>query len=266
MAYREKYLVHWTGKDKDTNNKTTPEECIKILSSILSDGFLMSTPEETLRGDGDSTIEYKIPMVCFTEINIGQSQNHAEKFGPIGIVVNRKYVLNRYGGPVHYVRNSGPETVVQTASILYKYFDHLTKNHHAIPPKGFITREELIQLQQDGATETQYKLNVFRQRLESWIGFIKNMSDERDDFSLLEEMEWRICLTPKLKNITDLVKKNKSGNFYIAIETQCLEGIAFLNEDLKRIALNHEGISEFSANPSVFMGTIDEWKEKLKND
>ena len=257
MAYREKYLVHWTGKGK--NN------CIDTLSKILKKGFRMSTPEETLYGDGDSTIEYKILMVCFTEINIGQSQNHAEKFGPIGIVVNRKYVLDRYGGPVHYVRNSGPETVVQTASYLHRYFDHLIKHHDVIPPMNLSTGEEIKERLHNGETETQIELDTFRQRLESWIGFIKNMSENEDDFSLLEEMEWRICLTPKLKNLPGIVTEN-SDKPCIPIKIQCLEGIAFLNEDLKRIDLNHEGISEFSANPSVFMGTIDEWKEKLKND
>ena len=101
---RSDFLVHWTGKDicKYPNELDTGKRnnYVDRLVDILTYGFWMTvpTPVERVEGFADSWIEYKTPMTCFTEIRLSQAQEHSSRYGLLGVSVDRRFVLDRYGG------------------------------------------------------------------------------------------------------------------------------------------------------------------------
>ena len=42
-------------------------------------------------------------MTCFTEIRLSASDVHAQQYGRLGFGFSRRFVIERYGGPVHYI-------------------------------------------------------------------------------------------------------------------------------------------------------------------
>src|SRR5260221_14510840 len=118
---RSSLLVHWTGKDICTNRNDLSDshrrDYVERARSILQDGFWVTRPKEQLIGsspgsDASSSCDYVIDVSCFTEVRLSQAELHSQRYGLLGIGVERKFVLDRRGGPVHYVRNASCETVV----------------------------------------------------------------------------------------------------------------------------------------------------------
>jgi hypothetical protein len=170
-------IVHWTGKDisTDRNNLSDSQrrDYVARARSILQDGFWMTRPKEQLIGsiptldDSFGACEYVIDQTCFTEVRLSEAGLHSQLYGLLGIGVERKFVLDRRGGPVHYVRNAPRETVVGNSLNLLSY------------------------LQKTGAKD---EAELVRRN----IGFLKPMSNPgRDDYAYLDEHEWRILHTPK---------------------------------------------------------------------
>jgi len=166
---RSRFLVHWTGKDIHANRKSLTDakraEYIDRLADILDYGFWMTTPKERVCGAFNSFLDYNAPMTCFTEIRLSQASVHASHYGLLGVGVDRTFVLDRFGGPVQYVRNSEDESVVWT---LHQVWNSVvsTKNKHLEQCFAFAA------------------------------AFLKSMSKKRDDFMLMEEHEWRIVHHP----------------------------------------------------------------------
>ncbi len=166
---RPDFLVHWTGKDISLDSSSLDDALrqayVDRLAGIVVDGFWMTTPIEYIEGYNGSGINYKIPMTCFTEIRLSQTQLHARRYGLLGVGVTRRFVLERLGGPVHYVRNHPTECVIGNAQELLNVLNTLG-------------RPDLI---------AYFGVNA---------SFIKNMSDPgKDDFTYLDEQEWRIVHT-----------------------------------------------------------------------
>jgi len=93
------------------------------LASILSDGFWLNIPKEQIEGNNKSWIEYKAPMICFTEIRLSNARLHSERYGLLGIGVTRRFVLDRFGGPVHYMRNNRDECIIGNVHEIREYLD-----------------------------------------------------------------------------------------------------------------------------------------------
>jgi hypothetical protein len=171
---RSSLLVHWTGKDICCDRKNLSDSQRKAyvdrLRSILQDGFWMTRPTERLVGSasnlGDCSLcDYVIDLACFTEVRLSQAESHSQQYGLLGVGVERKFVLDRRGGPVHYVRNADCESVVGNSLAV---FSHLQRNG----PEGL---SELVRRN---------------------IGFLKPMSNPgQDDYAYLDEHEWRITHT-----------------------------------------------------------------------
>lgn len=173
---RSHYLVHWTGKDISKNREDLSEshrnQYIARLFDILENGFWMTTPPEKLHGGhpqgppASISFTYQVPMTCFTEIRLSAALKHSSQYGLLGVVVDRQFVLDRWGGPVHYVRNNEREHIVASFFEL-RYLLSKLEN-------GPILREA--------------------QRNADYLGlFLKGMSTQgSDDFSMLNEKEWRI--------------------------------------------------------------------------
>lgn len=207
MRYREKYLVHWTAPDevKHPCNPRDSEERKKYichLNSILSDGFwLTKQKEEQIGGpiskkfgsrfeppvsflenidnSRRSKLEYgdKPYAVCFSEIPLSKSYHHARRYGGLGIAVDREYVLDHWGAPVHYVRNSENEVLLRQHAILDAFLRYAEEE--------YASRE---------AKAARRAFKFIKQ-------FIKEMSDEgEDNFRYLEEREWRVTWVRSRKN------------------------------------------------------------------
>jgi len=165
---RSDFLVHWTGRDICVQVPDLSDS-IRVaytdrLADILTRGFWMTLPTERMEGFNASWVRYETPMTCFTEIRLSQAREHASRYGLLGVGVDRRFVLDRYGGPVHYVRNHPVECIVGNMRMINEYLQGSDSLTH-----GFFG---LI------------------------AAFVKAMSNPNsDDFQFLNENEWRIVYT-----------------------------------------------------------------------
>jgi Putative abortive phage resistance protein AbiGi, antitoxin len=179
---RSDFLVHWTGKDICTDCRALTADnrqaYVDLLLSIMQDGFWMTVPREQLIGNY-TTLQYDIPMTCFTEIKLSQTQAHVQRYGLLGVGVSRRFVLDRLGGPVHYVRNHQDEFVVANTFQIFEYFRK--------------TSNSLV-----GHSQAN-------------LCFLKAMSNPgTDDFEVLNENEWRIIETEAQVIAGNLLRTGKA--------------------------------------------------------
>jgi len=180
---RSRFLTYWTGKDMETEignlNNATRKEYLERLWSILDDGFWMNEIKEKVFGWHDNKpkagINMKVPMVCFTELRLSQAQKHCKKYGLLGLVVDREFVLKRHGAPVFYIPSHANETVVGNLVQTLSWIDDQNN-------RGTTGADQLLK-------------NLFVP-----ISYLKAMSTSgTDDFENLDENEWRIVHTDRLK-------------------------------------------------------------------
>jgi hypothetical protein len=175
---RSELLTYWTGKDIATDPSILTAEIRASyalrLSDVLERGFWMTVPREVLTGcsgEQPATIRYGVPMTCFTELRISHSEHHWQRYGLVGIVVDRGFVLQRSGGPVLYMRSHPQEPLVGNVAALLSWLkDHIDRN----------------------TPEARDMMDA----VWSLAGFLKPMSGiAPDDFAFLDELEWRIIHT-----------------------------------------------------------------------
>lgn len=104
-------LFHWIGKhieDQAGSGLLTDEhrlEYVLCLEGALRDGLWLKTPKvPDYLGDG-SAIKVSRPIVCFTEWSLDQSLPHTTRYGRLGLGFPKRFVLERGGQPVTYVRD-----------------------------------------------------------------------------------------------------------------------------------------------------------------
>jgi len=114
-------LFYWLGRHIDErveNGKLTEElrgEYLECLRSALRHGLWVKTPQVPDQlGDG-SLIKVHRPITCFTEWTLGQSVPHTTRYGRMGLGFPKKFVLNRGGQPVTYLRDSSRNDPYSTA-------------------------------------------------------------------------------------------------------------------------------------------------------
>jgi hypothetical protein len=176
---RSKLLTYWTGRGIQGEATVVTDEMrvryVDRLRDILSNGFWMTVPDELLVGhagpDHPARIEYQTPMTCFTELRLSRSRPHRSRYGLLGVVVDRMFVLQRSGGPVQYLRCHHDEPIVGNLALV---FDWLNDQIKAGIPRALDVRHALF----------------FQ------AAFLKRMSNANtDDFAYLDELEWRIVHT-----------------------------------------------------------------------
>jgi hypothetical protein len=231
---RSSILVYWTGKgihlDLKTISDVNRRDYVERLRDILTNGFWMNAPAERIEGwasipeSAGIYVKYEIPMTCFTEVRLSQAELHSQRYGLLGIGVERKFVLDRRGGPVHYVRNSGREAVVGNAYAVGRY------------------------CRQMGA-ERQWAF------MKQNIAFMKPMSNrESDDFAYLDEHEWRIIPTPEIEAENLIVPTgHEKPKYRIPVLVGDVRLIVFPDAATRYMAFDDAEIQKF------FQG----WKRKL---
>ncbi len=239
QAMRSDLLVHWTGGKNISEGITDPETLCSIqmasyierLASILSSGLWMSCPTELIHGAGDSNVGFRTPTVCFTEIKLSQALQHAKCYGFLGIAVQRRFVLERLGGPVHYVRNHSHEKFIESYAQIGAHI-------------------------QSPTVSTQKIFDA----IAYCASFLKPMSvHETDDFSLLDEHEWRIVFTPEL--LTDkLSAETSTGRYSIPIPVDEVKLVIFPNDDTRSLWMSRSERATFERSrkqPPIYL-TIKE--------
>ena len=117
-AIHSDFLIHWTGKDLDAqydpdwyvSNKSSIEGNSELcqayvdrLYNIIKYGlWLTEEPEIQLQAGHPNAVIPSTPKVCFTELKLSESRNHARRYGRLGIGVKRSYLFDRFGRPVAY--------------------------------------------------------------------------------------------------------------------------------------------------------------------
>jgi hypothetical protein len=176
---RSVLLTHWTGKDVCMDprllNTDLRARYLERLRSTLRERLWMTVPHERLIGHAGpkhpARIEYHTPMTCFTELRLSQSAPHWARYGLLGFVVSRMFVLERAGGPVQYLRCHLDEPLVGNLVIVFDWLNEQIKA--GLPRATDVWRALFFQ-----------------------TGFFKAMSNENlDDFAYLDELEWRIVHT-----------------------------------------------------------------------
>jgi len=212
MRYVERILVHWSGWDL-VNHPLHPTQdqrrkLVERLLAILKEGFWL-TPQtenvyggevnhawepgsdvyfgpdinhvEEINGKLLAKVSYnpKTYRCCFTEIPLKTVEHHAKRYGSIGVGVDRRYLLDRWGAPVHYIRQHYSEVVVWHHARIHSVLKYLEDNPKSISDP--VLREAVHQA---------------RRSHDYLFQFIKPMSTlNEDDFQFLEEREWRVTWT-----------------------------------------------------------------------
>ena len=235
---RSKFLIHWTRKDtaqdRSTLRDTDRADYISQLASILANGFWMTKPHERIQGSNGAWIEYEAPMTCFTEVRLSQTLSHAEQYGRLGIGVSRQFVLDRRGGPVHYVRNHENECVVGNVQEVLRVLKSLD------PPQP-----KLVEY---------FAVNT---------SFIKSMSDANEDnFKYLNEQEWRIVHTYSQEEARNIVATDDPLRPYrIPVRPGDVRIVVFPDDQTRTMARSDPSLNAWFQDPStsnVILLTIEE--------
>lgn len=219
---RSNYLVHWTGKDINLDYTILTDEdnnkYVNRLKSIMETGIWLNEISQEVYG-GHPTItdensgscqEYRVAASCFTEIRLSKAFDHAREYGLLGVAVDRSFVLHRYGAPVWYVRGNEHERIAATHLNLRHYIHTKTKRGN--------DRDIAIQ-------------NI------NYLGvFLKPMSKEdRDDFTYLEENEWRIVFREELleNNLIHKLPDSSRCKYCIHLEKNDVKLIVVPNDKVR---------------------------------
>ncbi|MBI5150747.1 MAG: hypothetical protein HZA28_08280 [Candidatus Omnitrophica bacterium] len=113
------FLISWTGKDIDTDerykvshpptqettlNEKIIEPYLERLKFTLRHGLWMMTGGEYVESGNQKIKRPPFSRTCFTELKLSEAQEHAEKFGQLGIGFKRMFVFERMGLPMLYFR------------------------------------------------------------------------------------------------------------------------------------------------------------------
>lgn len=214
MNIHSKFLVHWTGKKITSAKKPTKitdaeaNSFVQMLTSIVENGLLMKLGTEIIYGKNNSSIQISIPRVCFTEVKLSQAQKHAGTYGFLGVGLNRKFVLSRYGNPVFYVQNGNYGITIENLAIIHKFVKYIMKNDDKV------------------------------KALEVVLGFLKNMSDKNSNkLTYYDEMEWRILHSDLLEREGYIIKAKQGSDLFLKLAPNDIKIIVFPNHKVKKMAL-----------------------------
>jgi hypothetical protein len=179
----------------------------------------MTRPQESLTGGhvaspgGQVSLCYQVDMTCFTELRLSASHNHAAVFGLLGVGVDRQYVLDRWGTPVHYVRNHSDERVAGSFMRLLNLVGNWS---------------------QGGTTEAAEAL----QHVKYLWDFLKAMSYKNaDDFCFIDEQECRIVFTEEQRKHGRIVPTGQPRPQYrLPISSGELRLVVFPDQETRALA------------------------------
>jgi len=217
---RSDFLVYWTGKDicvhPSAVNDRVRERYIERLVDIKQHGFWMRRCKEEIHGYGSSRMEFTGALTCFSEVRMSEAANHAGRYGLLGVAVTREYLLERWGGPVKYVRNHKWEAYIAALMTIYKRLEALKEEHML----------ELFLLMS---------------------AFVKGMSDrDTDNFAYLDENEWRVMQTKGQTESGRIVKTGLTEPEYrLVLGESDVRVVVFPDAKTRSMARTHAGVQSW---------------------
>ena len=197
MTQRSDFLIHWTGKDIQTDYKALDDlqrkEYINRLRTTLTGeakGLWMTIPErEEFYKDGDISFYYEVAKTCFTEIKLSSMESFTKRYGCLGFGFGRRFVLERGGIPVQYVSGTDNDVIVANIARCWNALEAI---------ESYFRKRNIRDIKEIPTLPD--RISFIREGLNTNICYMKNMSDRDhpDDFTLLDEEEWRIVKTKKI--------------------------------------------------------------------
>jgi hypothetical protein len=174
----------------------------------------MKPGQEIIHGRCNTSLNPSISRVCFTEIRLSQAEDHAKKYGHLGIGFHRDFVLERMGNPVLYVQNGDKGALIQNLRTINDFLKEKDKKMY------------------------EYLLFV--------LGYLKSMSKPKEqDLQFYEEMEWRIVHNIHLDK-NHIKVEDASGYIYrLTLEPKDIKIIVFPDHETKEMAVKDSDISGF---------------------
>lgn len=147
---------------------------------------------------------------------MSEAANHAGRYGLLGVAVTREYLLERWGGPVKYVRNHKWEAYIAALMTIYKRLEALKEEHML----------ELFLLMS---------------------AFVKGMSDrDTDNFAYLDENEWRVMQTKGQTESGRIVKTGLTEPEYrLVLGESDVRVVVFPDAKTRSMARTHAGVQSW---------------------
>ena len=197
MAYVSNRLVHWAGSGR------TPDEQYTLLTrNILQPRLLKygACPWK-FRSKYGGVKNFKIEMICFTDIPFSETETHCTRYSPFGVSFEKSYLVNCLACPVGYVQNP---LVHQNFSYIYHILDGVRQQSITVDTgqhagKAFDVAEILKRLMymmvfKEDYSREEYKYNeLIDEPLPDQQKFFEDLN------SLYFEREWRMVLSPTAK-------------------------------------------------------------------
>jgi hypothetical protein len=240
---RSNLLTHWTGKDICTDlgmlTEAHRKQYLARLMSVLDGGFWMTTPDEAIHGwspdpEKIGRISYQAPRSCFTELRVTDASLHSARYGSLGFVVDRTFVLDHWGSPVMYLRNHPQESIVGNFKEVMSW----------------IARQP----------ETTADLLNIHSNLAQIAAYMKSMSNfASDDFAYLDENEWRIVHHHQLETDKKIVPTNTARpQFKVPIALSDLRFLVAPDALCRDMFLTDPGFLAWKAGANIPIITVEE--------
>ena len=235
---RSNFLVHWTGKDIQTDYEHLCKKERKLyvdrLCTTLDDGLWMMPVEEKFKlyARPEEDIEYEhVPATCFTEIRLSATNKHTQAYGCLGFGFERRFVIDQCGEPVQYVSENSP--IVRDMTIL---FDKLKAKNLEEEIKLMNFNFCFLKNMSDGPECS-----------EGSTCFLEKMSDCpycSEDFAKLDEAEWRILYMNDKKQQPNVVSLGNGTrpNAKVIFGSCDLKVLILPDDRTRRMALDDEHI------------------------
>jgi hypothetical protein len=193
----------------------------------LEKGFEMGKGKEEIYDLDGKLLETFVSRVCFTEIKLSVARKHSQRYGSLGLGVDRDFVLKRYGNPVFYVK-SGKSNVAVNAN---KVLESLKSND----PSGNILLE--------------YR---------TLLAYFKNMNDRgSENLEYYDELEWRVTHLNRLESEGRLSVVDRTNHVYLLkLKPGDVKVLVFPDEETKKRAFNNTRFSRLIEKPICL--TIDD--------
>jgi Putative abortive phage resistance protein AbiGi, antitoxin len=219
-------LFHWIGSNLDASNggpskrltDSLRDEYLSYLRVALENGLWAKTPRiPDQLGDG-SLVKIHRPITCFTEWSLDQSRFHTRSYGRMGFGFPKRFVLQRGGQPVTYVRDAerndpytsalldlarwlsdaNPQSSGLNAKRLdamrsrFDYLSHFNKRIRKAKPQA----KAAVHPKRTGKSDrilTNISISFLKEQPDT---FARHFGPTLD---YLEEREWRIVFDPSIK-------------------------------------------------------------------
>lgn len=239
---RSEFLTYWTGRDilldPSRLEPASRRAYLERLHDVIRAGLWMTVPgEELVSSAGPDAVKVglRVPMTCFTELRLSGARPHFTRYGLLGFVVHRKFVLERGGGPVLYVRQHDDDPLVSNVGQLLTWL--LAKREEGVVDAADMTHGAFF-----------------------LCSFLKPMSTANtDDFSFIDEHEWRIVQSDRQVREGKIVRTERPPPPYrIPLSAADLRMLVVPDGELRRILLADRAFAQWCGEASVPILTVTE--------